>query len=208
MLIREDGNVGIGTSSPGAPLEVTGGDISPTVILGRTGGLPTIQSAAGDDLWLDSNGNSLDLNTTSGGDVYLVNGGGTVGIGSINSYGYKLFCAGSAAKIGGGSWTNPSDKNLKDINGNFNHGINELLQLSPVVYNYKTNNELNLPSDQEYIGLIAQEVQKVIPEAVEIMESGYLAVNNDPIIWTMLNAIKEQQKEIEKLKEIINKLND
>jgi hypothetical protein len=26
-------------------------------------------------------------------------------------------------------------------------------------------------------------------------------VNNDPILWTMLNAIKEQQKEIEQLKE-------
>jgi hypothetical protein len=31
-------------------------------------------------------------------------------------------------------------------------------------------------------------------------------VNNDPIIWTMLNAIKEQQKEIEELKGQIKKL--
>jgi hypothetical protein len=31
-------------------------------------------------------------------------------------------------------------------------------------------------------------------------------VNNDPIIWTMLNAIKEQQKEIEQLKAEVRQL--
>jgi len=46
----------------------------------------------------------------------------------------------------------------------------------------------------------------VIPEAVVKNSDGYLMVNNDPIIWTMLNAIKEQQKEIEQLKGQIRKL--
>jgi hypothetical protein len=46
------------------------------------------------------------------------------------------------------------------------------------------------------IGVVAQDVQKVIPEAVTENSRGYLLVNNDPIIWTMLNAIKEQQREI------------
>jgi hypothetical protein len=36
--------------------------------------------------------------------------------------------------------------------------------------------------------------------------SGYLMVNNDPIIWTMLNAIKEQQQEIVNLKKEIRQL--
>jgi trimeric autotransporter adhesin len=43
-------------------------------------------------------------------------------------------------------------------------------------------------------------VQKVIPEAVTENSKGYLLVNNDPILWAMLNAIKEQQKEIGELK--------
>ena len=38
------------------------------------------------------------------------------------------------------------------------------------------------------------------------MLEGYLMVNNDPIIWTMLNAIKEQQKEIVELKRQIRQL--
>jgi hypothetical protein len=49
-------------------------------------------------------------------------------------------------------------------------------------------------------------VQKVIPEAVSTSASGYLMVNNDPIIWTMLNAIKEQQREIVELKRQIRQL--
>jgi hypothetical protein len=43
-------------------------------------------------------------------------------------------------------------------------------------------------------------VQQVIPEAVEENENGYLTVNNDPIIWTMLNAIKELKTQNEMLK--------
>jgi hypothetical protein len=46
----------------------------------------------------------------------------------------------------------------------------------------------------------------VIPEAVTQTENGYLVVNNDPIIWAMLNAIKEQQAEIEKLRTEVRRL--
>ncbi|HKO36021.1 MAG TPA: hypothetical protein VJV21_06050 [Pyrinomonadaceae bacterium] len=35
-----------------------------------------------------------------------------------------------------------------------------------------------------------------MPDAVSNNSSGFLTVNNDPIIWTMLNAIKEQQQQI------------
>ena len=45
--------------------------------------------------------------------------------------------------------------------------------------------------------------QKVIPEAVTQNDKGYLLVNNDPIIWAMLNAIKKQQGMIEQQKETI-----
>src|SRR5207253_10851676 len=59
------------------------------------------------------------------------------------------------------------------------------------------DNALNLKSEGEHIGFSAQAVQRIIPEAVTQNDKGYLLVNNDPIMWTMLNAIKEQQTEIE-----------
>ena len=130
----------------------------------------------------------------------LLNPASNIGIGTSSPGAYKLYCNGSAAKPGGGAWSVPSDKNLKNLNGNYTRGLNEILQLSPVAYNYKANNAMDLPSDKEYIGLIAQEVEKVIPEAVEEMESGYLSVNNDPVIWTMLNAIKELKQLNDELK--------
>jgi len=58
---------------------------------------------------------------------------------------------------------------------------------------------MGIKDGQEHIGFVAQEVEKVIPEAVSRNNRGYLLVNNDPILWTMLNAIKQQQAEIEVL---------
>lgn len=112
----------------------------------------------------------------------------------------------SARKPGGGSWSSSSDARLKDVKKNFKRGIAALNEIKPVFYNYKKNNEHNLPSDKTYVGVIAQEVQKHIPEAVEEDSKGFLSVNNDPIIWTMLNAIKELKAENESMKKEIMKL--
>lgn len=73
------------------------------------------------------------------------------------------------------------------------------MQLRPIRYEYKPDNALGLKSSQEHIGFGAQAVQQVIPEAVSANDKGYLLVNNDPILWAMLNAIQEQQKEIQDL---------
>ncbi|MCB0534684.1 MAG: tail fiber domain-containing protein, partial [Saprospiraceae bacterium] len=116
--------------------------------------------------------------------------GGNVGINNKNPV-FTLTVNGDAGKPGGGSWSNASDKRLKDIKGDFTRGLSALEQLQPIYYHYKKDNAVGLPSDPQYIGLIAQEVQKVIPEAVETDKGDYLFLNNDPIIWTMLNAIKE-----------------
>ncbi len=80
------------------------------------------------------------------------------------------------------------------------------MQLQPLRYEYRPNNVLGIKSEGEHIGFGAQAVQKIIPEAVTSNSHGYLMVNNDPILWTMLNAIKEQQKEIEQLKGQIKQL--
>jgi sporulation-control protein spo0M len=65
---------------------------------------------------------------------------------------------------------------------------------------------LGLKSEGEHVGFGAQALKQIIPEAVSSTDSGYLTVNNDPIIWTMLNAIKEQQKQIEELKTEVRRL--
>jgi hypothetical protein len=113
---------------------------------------------------------------------------------------------GTANKPGGGAWDVFSDERLKNIKGQFNSGLKAVMQLQPIRYEYKPDNALGLKSEGEHVGFGAQALQKIVPEAVSKNANGYLTVNNDPILWTMLNAIKEQQKEIAELKGQIRKL--
>jgi len=71
------------------------------------------------------------------------------------------------------------------------------MQLRPICYRYKAGNGMGIRDADQHIGVLAQGVQRVIPEPVTENGKGWLLVNNDPIIWSMVNAIKEQQREIE-----------
>lgn len=145
-------------------------------------------------------------NTDTGTERMRVTSDGRVGIGTT-APDQLLSVNGNASKaLGGGSWLTFSDRRLKNIKSPFTTGLNALMQLQPVRFQYRSNNEVGLKSEGEYVGFAAQDVQKVIPEAVNASSKGYLMVNNDPIIWTMLNAIKEQQKEIVELKRQIRQL--
>jgi hypothetical protein len=131
---------------------------------------------------------------------------GSASIGSDKHQGYDFYVDGSAAKPGGGSWSNPSDRRLKTIGADFTRGLDAINSLTPMYYHYKPDNAMELPTDKEHVGLIAQEVQEVIPEAVETKDDGYLLLNNDPIIWTMLNGIKELNKQNNRLSDEIDAL--
>ena len=144
-------------------------------------------------------------NTDTGTERMRILSNGRVGIGT-SAPDQLLSVNGNASKAGGGSWATFSDERLKNINGRFTTGLNAVMQLQPLRFHYRPNNAMNLPEMGEQIGLRAQALQKVIPEAVSANASGYLMVNNDPIIWTMLNAIKEQQQQIQELKQEVRRL--
>jgi len=110
---------------------------------------------------------------------------------------------GQADKPGGGSWASFSDRRLKTLDGSFRSGLSQILKINPVRYRYKEENGMGIHDLEEHIGLVAQDVEKVIPEAVTENDKGYLLVNNDPIIWSMLNAIKEQQREIKQQQSLL-----
>jgi hypothetical protein len=105
---------------------------------------------------------------------------------------------GTADKTGSLSWAAFSDGRLKNVLGSFSPGLAEVLRLNPIRYRYKEQNALGIRDAEEHVGFVAQDVQKVIPEAVTTNDRGYLLVTGDPILWAMLNAIKEQQAVIEK----------
>jgi hypothetical protein len=239
--IAGNGNVGIGTGSPGANLDVSGN----TVLLGSDSGANTRTNAAiklnrlAAPPFTTANLNFGVLNaaTTSTDNIVGIGGGasgfsaatqitfntgattntdtgtermrilsnGRVGIGT-STPDQLLSVNGDASKNGGGSWLSFSDERLKNIRGPYTSGLKAVMQLQPLRYHYRQNNPLNLPQSGEHIGFGAKAVQQVIPEAVTANADGYLMVNNDPIIWTMLNAIKEQQQQIEELKQEVRRL--
>ena len=88
-------------------------------------------------------------------------------------------------------WTNKPNIN--------NVSTAKLVQIDGKRYVMKTDT-----SDQK-IGLLAQDVQAVFPELVKEAnnEEGTLSVNYQGLIPVLINAIKEQQQEINELKKII-----
>jgi hypothetical protein len=209
--IAANGNVGVGTASPNARIDLK--QIEDTFV----GGLH-VRRATTNDTWAIAQGTDNKLYFAYATDASLANAttdftvnplvltnNNRVGIGT-SAPDQLLSVNGDASKNGGGSWQVFSDERLKNIRGTFNSGLKAVMQLQPIRYEYRPNNALGITSNGEHIGFGAQAVQKVIPEAVTANASGYLMVNNDPIIWTMLNAIKEQQQQILELKREIRRL--
>ena len=212
------GKLGIGTPNPQNELHVVGltkfelptGSIS----VSTPGGWPGIISYSANghrrDIVFDDSSirllTSSSSSPASGENGITIREDGNVGIGTFNPGSFKLAVNGSAAKPGGGSWSNFSDIRLKEINGDYKAGLSEVSKLNPVRYRYKENGQLRLPADKEFVGVIAQKVQSAIPEAVEEDDNGYLMVNNDPIIWAMVNAIKELRTQNQELKQRVEAL--
>jgi hypothetical protein len=202
-------NVGIGKENPTMKLDIDKGDL---IVRG-------IEScnAPGEEgvVYLGTvhhyikgvYGGGVTIGTYAAGDsIFLKEVSGNVGIGTDSPGSYKLAVNGNAAKPGGGSWLTFSDIRLKEVAGTYNHGLEEIQQLRPVKYSYKQGNTLELPTHETHVGLVAQEVREAIPEAVEESDKGFLMLNEAPIQYAMLNAIKELSSEIEQLKNRIREL--
>jgi hypothetical protein len=158
-------------------------------------------------------GSGITLNTVANADTSGSNGiermritsDGNVGIGT-SAPDKLLSVNGDASKVGSSSWATFSDERLKNIKGGFVAGIDELMQIAPIRYRYKRNNPLGIRDEHEHVGVSAQQIERVLPEAVSKNAKGYRMVDNDPIIWTMLNAIKQQQAQMQAQKARIESL--
>ena len=200
--------VGIGTTAPTQKLHVAGQGVFTTSSVAfdpGDGAGPAIR------IGYNSTGGYGYVNANDTGVIFkhlILQGSvaeGNVGIGTTTPD-QKLTVNGGASKPGGGSWSSFSDERLKNIKGRFTSGLEAVLKLQPLRYEYKRDNALNLNSEGQHIGFSAQALEKIIPEAVTKNSNGYLQINNDPILWSMLNAIKEQQSELEQLRKEVNQL--
>ncbi|MCP4120804.1 MAG: hypothetical protein GY751_03545 [Bacteroidetes bacterium] len=214
LLISNNGKVGIGVSdTPESPLHVDG-DIRVTNAdlifnMGYTGGVDRRRSVIESSLdqgSSDPKDQALVFNVSDGtnngtADIMRVFGNGCVGIGITSaSNSLLLKVNGDAGKPGGGNWSSTSDRRLKKNVRDYNDGLAELLKIHPVRYQYNSKTEYD--TDVDHVGVIAQELQEVTPYMVsnfELQEETYLKVDNSAMTFMLINAIKEQQAEIEAL---------
>jgi len=132
-------------------------------------------------------------------------GGGCYNL-AVSSVLFDFVSDGQAYKPGGGSWTAFSDARLKEDIRPYTRGLAELRALRPVRYKYKK--EYWAASDRHFTGLIAQEVQDVVPEMVHPYKFqaigdkllDVLAVNPSDLTYMLINAAKELDAENQQLK--------
>ena len=97
-----------------------------------------------------------------------------------------------------------SDKRLKENIKPLDNALDKVLKISGVEFDWKelTEEEKKTIHGNEGhdVGVIAQEIEEVLPEVVTERDTGYKAVKYEKIVPILIEAIKEQQKQIEELK--------
>lgn len=88
--------------------------------------------------------------------------------------------------------------NIKEITD----PIEKINQISGVEFDWIPDQQ-NHGFEGHDIGVIAQEIEAILPEAVTTRDSGYKAVKYEKIIPLLIEAIKEQNKKIERLEALL-----
>lgn len=146
-----------------------------------------------------------------------VTAGSTLAVSSTGSFGGKLTCSlgsgtglevTSDATVGGAltvtgtmtcsSVTCSSDINLKKNITDIDNLDQILDTVSGKAYNWKKGEPT-----QEY-GVLAQDVQKVMPDSVHVDSNNSLSVNYNHLVGVLMAAVKQQRDELRELKEKIN----
>ena len=101
-----------------------------------------------------------------------------------------------------------SDRRLKYVGTNNNDGLDKIKQLKVFNYVYKKDT-----TKTPHVGVIAQDLQKVFPNAVKKGTDGFLTIRMEDMFYAVINAIKEldakyqaQEKRINELEKRIEKL--
>ena len=89
-----------------------------------------------------------------------------------------------------------SDENLKNNIELISQPIDKIKQIKGVSFDWNEKSE-NTGHD---IGVIAQDIEKVLPELVATRDNGYKAVRYEKIVALLIEAIKDQQSQIDELK--------
>jgi hypothetical protein len=209
MSITNAGKIGIGTSSPQQMFSVAG---SMNIDQNNQNSGSYLQSAltfgsgSGEGIASNRAGgvNQYGLDLYAGGiNRMCITNGGNVGIG-ITLPAAKLHVNGTIMATG---TITPSDIRYKKDIHPINDALKKIMNLSGYSYSLRTDEfpEMSFETKKQ-IGVIAQEVEKVLPEVVVTLQSGYKTVDYPKLIPLLIQGMKEQQQQIEELKKLVAEL--
>lgn len=185
-------------------------DGSSTLTLNASDGSVTAQNITTNNLTAE-NGTTTCGNFTVENGMSVINGNITVNNGNItagyitadetlegNAVGPKLESA--ITKV-----VNKvvSDIRLKNVIGNVPYGLEAIRKIE--IKEYKFKDEKKYGQGVRY-GVIAQEIQKILPKTVLKNKDGFLTIRTNDIFFVAINAIKELDKEVQTLKNRNKKL--
>ncbi len=236
VRIDNDGQVGIGTTTPTAKLHVISPNLGTdevTMRIGPVGGGSSTSSIPSIlDFWstFDNYSSDQDPRRTASIKAHFI--GGTWGnealsfcVGSSNDSGIEpaervRIVASGSNQTAGGSWTTLSDKRLKTDIKDIPYGLNDIMKIKPlkyIIHDPKNFNDIpkGKPQGQgrEEIGFIAQDLYKIIPDVVtkpkdETKELWSLSYERMvPVLVKAIQELKQQNDEQQKLIEKLMKQN-
>ena len=114
------------------------------------------------------------------------------------------------------AWSTTSDRRLKKNITDSPKGLAEINQLRVTNFEYRTEEEIDMSEfpkadgphqvvlgssveGEIQTGVIAQEVEAILPECIQVSDKGAKTVQTDPILWALVNAVKELSTKVKAL---------
>ena len=192
LVILKNGNTGIGMNSPNAPLafsNTTGPKIS------------LYEGSVNSQYGFAVQNSQLQ--------IYSDNAAAKISFGyySSGTYVERMYLTNTTGSLTVAGSYYFSDARYKKQITRLQNPLEKIMAINGVEYFMRTDEfPTKQFNDKLQVGLIAQEVEKILPQVVQTGEDGYKAIDYAKIVPLLVEGIKEQQKQIDELRRIVENL--